>query len=77
MIDARIQNEKRVITGCQGEVHNAVLFEQIILFLESDMMNGASVHPSNGIILGIYPVVYIGHIFSKENQFHSLPHVSP
>ena len=68
-----MQNEKRVITGCRGEVHNAILFEQIISFLESDKMNGASVHPSNGIILGIYPVAYTGHILSKETISPSSP----
>lgn len=47
VIDARMQNWKRAITGCWGEVHNAMLFEQIISFLENDKMNGASVHPSN------------------------------
>ena len=63
-----------MITGCQGEVHNAVLFEQIISFLENDKMNGVSVYPSNESFLVLSGVLY--STYSPETLFHLLNHFS-
>lgn len=69
-----MQNEKRVITGCWGEVHNATLFEKIISFLQSDKMNGTSVHPSHEIILGnLSSSLYRAYSLQRDPGLPSLP----